>query len=365
MEFGLSENQRHFLASTREFARGELAGLPSTATGEFPHSAWHACARFGVQGWPVPRQHGGRELDPVTIALALDELGYWCRDTALLFALGAQLWAVTVPIVRFGTEAQCRRWLPALADGTIIAAHAVTESGAGSDVTALGTVVTSHCGSPVLTGVKVFITNAPVAGVFLVIARTGPHGGLGGLNAYIVEAGSSGVSVTPRRSASPWAVTGDVVFDRTPLIDSSLLGRLAGGYAVFMSALDWERMLILAPLIGAARRTLDLAAMTTSGTDAAVARAEVVGALEHLHIARLLVLRAAWRRTAGRRGGSDAAIVKLSASAALRRASEVASRLSHADAVSGSSLIEALASSVYSGTSEVQREILGATLGFR
>ena len=99
----------------------------------FDRSLWSRCAEYGVLGLPVPEPYGGSELDLPAVVEVLDGLGYGCRDNGLLFALGAQVWSVELPILQFGTDEQRERYLPRLVDGSIMGAHCVTESEAGSD----------------------------------------------------------------------------------------------------------------------------------------------------------------------------------------------------------------------------------------
>src|SRR5262249_16021654 len=149
--------------------------------GLFPRTSWQRCAEFGVLGLPLTAQYGGSEADPVSIAVAMEAMGFGCRDAGLLFSCHAQMWVVEIPILRFGAEGQKGRSLPALASGALIGARAMTEPGSGSDAFSPSTRATRHNGVYVLQGTKIFSTNAPVADVVLVFATVDPSRGLQGV----------------------------------------------------------------------------------------------------------------------------------------------------------------------------------------
>ena len=182
MDFDLTEEQRLLRDAVIDFARGELNDdiVERDRTGAFSREAWDKCARpRPARGLPFPREYGGAGADALTTLVALEALGYGCTDNGLIFSLNAQMWACETPIVRFGTEEQKRRYLPGLCDGSLIAAHGMSEPGSGSDAFAL-----THDrrrptdGGYVLNGSKTFVTNAPVSDVFVVFATTDRTRGL-------------------------------------------------------------------------------------------------------------------------------------------------------------------------------------------
>src|SRR3954454_19407966 len=158
MDFAPSVEQQAWHDAAVKFAREELADdldLPGRdERREFWREGWRRCARFGVQGLPVPEEHGGRGKDlPVTIA-AMEGLGYGCPDNGLIFALNASLWTVTIPLRDFGTEEQKRRYLPGLGDGTLVGANGASEPEAGSDIFAMRTRAQRSGAGWVLDGLK-------------------------------------------------------------------------------------------------------------------------------------------------------------------------------------------------------------------
>ena len=129
VDFSLSAEQRELTEAAADFARRELNQdlAKRDDAGEFPRDAWQACAKFGIQGLPVPTDLGGTDSDVLTTALVMEALGYGCRDNGLLFSLNAQMWSVELPLVAFGTEAQQRAYLPPMVSGDVIGGHAMTE----------------------------------------------------------------------------------------------------------------------------------------------------------------------------------------------------------------------------------------------
>src|SRR3712207_5210836 len=154
MDFDLTPDQRTLYDETVAFARGALRDdvVRLDAEAAFPRDAWRRCAEFGIQGLAVPAEYGGVGADALTIMVALEGLGYACTDNGLIFSLNAQMWACQTPIARFGTDEQKRRYLPGLADGSLVGAHAISEPGSGSDAFALTTSAQPRAGGYVLDG---------------------------------------------------------------------------------------------------------------------------------------------------------------------------------------------------------------------
>ena len=195
MEFGWSEEQLRRREEVVAFARAELGDddlVDRDREGLFSRDNWGKCARFGVLGLSVPEEYGGAAVDLLTAMLVMEGLGYGCADNGLTFALNAQLWTVQLPIVRFGTDDQRRRFLPDLCAGRTLGAHALTEPDAGSDAFSLRMRADRKGDGYVLNGVKRLVTLGPVADVALVFAASDPDVGKWGISAFLVERGMSG-----------------------------------------------------------------------------------------------------------------------------------------------------------------------------
>jgi len=332
------------------------------ATATFPAAEWSRCAELGIQGLPVPTEHGGRGADPVTIALELEALGYGCRDNGLLFSLGAQTWSCTLPILRSGSDAQKARYLPALCAGSLIGVQAMTEPDSGSDAFSLRTRAQRVDDGWVLDGTKTFITNAPVADVFVVFASTDEAKGFAGVSAFLVDRSTPGVSVGPPivkmgLQTSPMA---EIVFSGCHLSDDHMLGRPGSGFAIFNTSMDWERAFILAPAVGTMRRQLHACL-----EDPAVDRADATRIAEmkiRVETSRLLLHSIASRRTGGRANAFESSMLKLYLSECFLGLSLDALQM-HADSQAERDVRDAMAARIYSGTSEIQRDLVARHLG--
>jgi alkylation response protein AidB-like acyl-CoA dehydrogenase len=146
-------------------------------------------------GVPIPAEYGGAGADPITTALALEALGYGCSDNGLIFSLNAQLWACATPIARFGSDQQKAQYLPRLAEGTLMAAHGMSEPGSGSDAFNLATRAERDGNEYLLNGSKTFVTNAPESGLFVVFATTDRERSFGRICAFLLERDMPGLTV--------------------------------------------------------------------------------------------------------------------------------------------------------------------------
>src|SRR5579871_3215357 len=193
MDFSWSAVQREFYEQVVNFARARLSHDP--ASHEFPRDAWRALGEFGLLGLCVPERYQGLGLDSLSTAHAMEALGRGCRDAGLVFSAAAHLFACVLPIQLHGDDELRARLLPRLATGCAIGANAITEAEAGSDAFALKTRAARDGDSFVLDGAKTFVTNGPVADVFLVYASTSPADGYLGISAFAVEKGTPGLTV--------------------------------------------------------------------------------------------------------------------------------------------------------------------------
>ena len=141
MDFTWTPEQLTLRDAVLKFGRQALQDdvIERDKNARFSRDMWARCAEFGVQGLPFPESYGGRGCDIMSTVLAFETLGYVCSDNGLLFALNAQMWSVQMPIFRFGTEDQKRKYLPRLCDGSWIGAHGMTEPDSGSDAFSLST----------------------------------------------------------------------------------------------------------------------------------------------------------------------------------------------------------------------------------
>jgi alkylation response protein AidB-like acyl-CoA dehydrogenase len=380
VDFALSAEQRELTDAAVAFARRELNQdlAKREDAGEFPRDAWRACAGFGIQGLPVPAELGGANCDVLTTALVMEALGYGCHDNGLLFSLNAQMWSVQLPLVIFGTPAQQQAYLPGMMSGDIIGGHAMTEPDTGSDALHMRARAERRGDHYLLNGTKQYITNAPVADVLLVYASAAGSSGLAGLSAFLVDATTPGLSVSSsfEKMGLRTSPMGEIALTDCLVPAASRLGPEGAGMAIFNSSMEWERSCLFASAVGTMRRQLDACvAYARSREQFGQPIGKFQGVADkladmyvRLEAARLLIYRTAWLKQQGRSAPAEAAAAKLFTSEAWVRSSQDAIQTHGAlgymkEAGIERDLRDAVASTIYSGTSEIQRVLLAKMLG--
>jgi hypothetical protein len=380
MDFALSAEQRELKEAAAVFAREKLGGGLGERedAGEFSAEAWRACARFGVQGLPVPAEFGGGGSDVLTTVLVMEALGYGCGDNGLIFSLNAQMWSLELPLVKFGSPAQQQAYLPGLVSGDIIGVHAMTEPDSGSDAFSMRTRAERRGDSYVLNGTKLYITNAPVADVVLVFAAHPGRPRPANISAFLVDKGTPGFTVSRNleKMGLRTSPMGEVVLADCVVPADSRVGPEGAGTVIFNSSMGWERSCILAGALGAMQRQLEACtqyARTRKQFGQAIGKFQgVAGKVADMYLrleaSRLLVYQAAWLTQQGQPALAEAAAAKLFTSEAWVQSSLDAIQIHGAygymkEAGIERDLRDAVAGTIYSGTSEIQRVILARMLG--
>ena len=306
MDFTLPADLVRFQERVRRFVRDELQPIDAEveATGQVPERALEGLRRLGLFGTNTPREYGGLGLSMLGSCLAIEELAK--AHVAFYFLSGVNVHIGSKPIEFTGSEALKRRWLPELASGRTIAAFALTEQEAGSDAAAIRTVARRDAaGDYVLTGAKVYITNAPVAGLFTVFATLDPALGAKGITAFLIEAGTPGLEIgrTIEMAAGRGSAHAEVMLEGCRVPAENRLGEEGTGFALAMRCLDAGRAHWGAYCVGAAQRLLDLAVERASTRETFGRRLREHQGIEWMladmaasvHAARLVAYEAAWR----------------------------------------------------------------------
>jgi len=380
MDFSWSNEQIAFKEAVIRFAQKELNNdlVELDKKGEFPWDSWRKCAEFGIHGLPIPGEYGGSNADILTTMLAMEGLGYGCKDNGLIFAINAQMWSIQLPILTFGTEEQKRNYLPKLCSGSYIGAHGMTEPGSGSDAYSLETRAERGRGYYILNGTKMFVTNAPVADLALVFANVDRAKGIGGITAFLVEKGFPGLSVSREieKMGLRTSVMGEVILDNCEVPVENRLGAEGAGVAIFNSSMEWERSCILASHLGAMERQLETCIKYAKerrqfgqqiGKFQSVAN-KIVDMKVRLETARLILYKVAWLKKIGQKPTMEAAIAKLYLSECFVQSSLDAIQIHGGYGYMTEFEVErdlrdSIGGRIYSGTSEIQKVIIARWLG--
>jgi alkylation response protein AidB-like acyl-CoA dehydrogenase len=380
LDFDWTDEQTALRDAIVNFAQRELTQdvLARDETESFSSEAWKKCAEVGIQGLVVPETYGGSDGSVLNLVVAMEALGYGCTDNGLMFSLNAQMCAVQHPLLRFGSERQKQHFLPRLCDGSSIAAHGMTEPGSGSDASSLATTARRSSDHFVLNGSKTFVTNGPVADVFLVFAKTDADQKFAGVSAFLIERDTPGLTVggALHKMGLRTSPMSELFFDDCRVAVDNVLGHEGAGMMVFNAAMERERGLILAPAVGSMERILEESLRYAKerkqfgqpiGKFQAVAHRLVEMKLR-LETARLLLYRLGWLVDQRRSSPIDAALVKLYLSECF-----VQSSLDALQVFGGYGYMveyeverfvrDALGSRFHSGTSDMQRNLAARFMG--
>ncbi len=380
MDFSWTEEQLAYKKAVIEFAQKELAEdlIELDKQGGFSQTGWKKCANFGIQGLPFPEKYGGAEADIMTTMLTMEGLGYGCRDNGLIFGINAQMWSVQMPIFSFGTEEQKEKYLPSLINGEIIGAHGMSEPDSGSDAYSLRTRAEKVDGGYVLNGTKMFVTNGPVSDLAVVFATVNPDRKMWGVTAFIVERGTTGFTISNHieKMGLRTSPMSELIFQDCFLPDENRLGPEGAGANIFADSMEWERSSILASHIGAMERQLETSIQYAQereqygqsiGKFQSVAN-RIVDMKLRLETARMLLYKVAWLKKNGKNAVMEAAMAKLYISESF-----VQSGLDAIKTHGGygymtefeveRDLRDAIGGTLYSGTSDIQRNIIARLLG--
>lgn len=351
---------------------------PVQESGFFTSDEWKLCASLGLLGLSVPKEYGGEGHEFLATARAAEAFGRGAPDMGLVFAVMAHLFACAMPIAEYGDEEMRREILPRLSSGEWIGANAITEDGAGSDATKLATRAERVGEDYVLTGDKCFVSNGPVADVFTVYAVSQPDLGYLGVSAFVVERGTPGLVI-----GEPFGKLGldrcpasTLRLDRCVVPASRRLGGDGQGAAIFQSAMRWERTCLFAAYVGRIERLAELCADHARtrvqfgrpiGSNQAISH-RLARMRVRLEAARLLLWRACWRLEQDEPAAADVAMAKLAISEAAAESAMDAVRIFGGDGIRSDRGIErelrdAVPSLIFSGTSEMQLELIVRELG--
>lgn len=377
MDFDPSPIQRERCAGISAAVAERFAGHETSTDPELARLAWKDAASIGLTGLCLPAQYGGMGLGALDTALCLEAFGRSCRDMGLVFAVAAHLLSCAVPIWEFGTP-EARALLSGMAAGDLVAGNAMTEDEAGSDVGRIRTTATRSSEGYLLNGEKSFVSNAPIADVFVTYAVTDKAAGFLGLSAFAVPRDLDGLVVGPPLSKMGLSgcLAARVRFEDCVVPAHYRLGAEGVGGAAFQRSMAWERGCLFAAYLGLMER--QLAECVSRATARRQFGKKIAGfqAVSHrvarmrqrLESARLLLYRACWLLDQGRTDVGAIAMAKTAVSeAAVANSLDAMQLFGAAGYLTGAGieqqLRDCLPATVFSGTTEIQLELIAREAG--
>ena len=377
MDFSLTREQALVQKMMQSFTENEVKPIAAEIdrTHQYPAENVAKLFKLGVMGMTVPKEYGGMGADQVAAAICTEELAKACASTSDIVA-GHTL--CCVPIVEHGTEEQKKKYLPMLTKGGVLGGMGITEPNAGSDASKSQTEARLEGDHYVINGSKIFITNGPEAGVFVIFAMTDKTKGNKGLSAFIIESSFPGFSIgkVEDKMGLHGVHTSEIVFTEMIVPKENLLGKEGKGFKICMQTLDTGRIGIAAQALGIAEGAMEEAKNYTKGR---VQFGKPISKFQNtqftfadmamrIEAARLLTYQAASIKQSGVRCSKQAAMAKLSASETAMWVTTKALQMFGGYGYTKDYPLErmmrdAKITEIYEGTSEVQRIVISANMG--
>lgn len=377
MNFSYTEEQQFIRETARDYARRKLITdvLERDAKALYPADHVKNLAELGFFGMMIPEEYGGVSTDNVSYALALEEISRIDSSVAVIMAVHNSL--TSYGIKKYGTEEQKKKYLPLLASGEKIGAFLLSEPDAGSDASFQKTMAVDKGDHYVMNGVKNWITSASTGSIYLVMAQTWPEKAHKGINAFIVEKDTPGISLGPHEDKMGMrsSDTHSVMFNDVVVPKENRIGADGFGFRFAMTLLEGGRIGIAAQALGIAAGAYDLSVKYAKerkafGTEIINHQAiafKLADMATEIEAARMMVLKAAWLKDQGLPHGTESAMAKLIATDVAMKTTTEAVQIHggygyvkeyHVERL----MREAKLTQIYEGTSEIQKLIISRAI---
>lgn len=378
MNFSWTPDQQDLYDRALAFARERLEPATQKKTPDVFRKSFLECGDFGLLGLCVPEQYGGVGLGALDTARTFEAVGKGCTDSGLIFGAAAHLFACAMPIVEFAPEALKHKLLPKLCKGELVGANAITEDVSGSDAFAMRTSVEQDGDDYLITGSKSYVTNGPFADIFVTYGTKNPAYGHMGIVGLVLDRDTEGLTVGApfEKIGLKGAPISSVYYERCRVPGSSRLGREGQGSGVFTRSMHWERACLFGLYLGVMDRQIEICVAYLKnrrqfgkplGKQQALAH-RVADMKMRFEAARLLLYRSCWKIDRGEDATMEIAMSKIATSEAVIASSLDAIQLHGGNGVMeemgiAQMLRDAVPSTIFSGTSEIQRNLIARGLG--
>jgi len=370
MNFSMSQDQQEYRNEVLNFAKNHLK--PKSFNVGFQQEMWDAISEFGLFGLSIDEEYDGLKESYLTAAIAYESLGYGCEDNGFVFAVTNHVWVALNMISLYGNRALKDKYIAKMMSGKLIGAFALSEAEAGSDALNMAMTAEKKGDKFIVNGSKMFISNGSVADVFLVIART-ESASPNKFTCFVVDRSMKGLKTGPEIEkmglhSCPMA---ELILEDCEVPKENILGGFGMGYALMLSALEWERIFEFAPHVGAMKRIMERCIEHSIkrrqfgkaiGEFDAVSHkiAEMRASIE---MAKLMLYKAAWLKDEGKSAFLEASVFKLFVSEnyvkLCQNAMQIFGAYGYAEEYGiERELRDALACTIYSGTTEIQKNTI-------
>jgi len=380
MDFFLNEEQKAMVEEIIKFSRKELNGgiTQDYVNGNFPIEKWKKCAAMKILALPFPEGYSGCNADILTTAVALKALSYGCKDAGLVHAVATQI-LCGLQILHFGSEKQKLKYLPGICNGDMVAAQAITEPSSGSDAFSMQMKAINDGENWVLNGTKIFITNGPIADIAIVFGITDKKKRtLGGISCFIVEKDFEGFSRSKPfdKMGLRTLQNGELVFDNCIVSENNILGNIGQGVIIFNESMEYEKILYPAIHLGTMERLFDISkkySTTRLSFGQYISKYQqisnkIVDMKINIELGNLILYKSALCKDKGKRVNLESSITKLFVSESLKKTCLEAIQIHGGygfmtDYEIEKDLRDSIASTIYSGSSEIQYNLISRLIG--
>ncbi len=370
MEFSLTKEQKEFRQEIIDFARENLND--SRYYEEFSMDMWKKVSDFGLLGITIGEEYGGLGESYETAAIAFESLGYACKNNGFIFVINNHIWVSQNIIYLYGSKELKDKYLPVMVEGKKIGAIAITEAEAGSDAFSMTTNAVEDGDYYVLNGTKMFISNGPIADIFIVFAVT-KEAPDKKVTAFVVERSFEGVSTGKdiEKMGLGACPTSELILNNVRVPKENVIGKLNSGGNIMTGAIEWERCFEFAPHIGVMQRVMEESIKQANGRKQFGKPIGVNQSVSHkiaemevgIEMARLMLYKIAWLKDNKKSAYLETSIFKLFVSENYIKACRDAMQILGAYGYTKEydmerELRDALACSIYSGTNEMQKNTI-------